>query len=307
MAFYTSVAIDELNGALAYWQLPAADKVTGAADGIENSTYFVEASGKHYVLTIFEQVGFDQLPFYSELMLWLAAQDLPVACPVIGADGPIFTVAGKPALLFPRIQGAHLKQANIEHVREIGEFLGRMHAKTQAYPQELANPRGLAWYQQTAETLQTQVNCELNEFLDLVCMQFEDLQAFNLPKGLIHGDLFKDNALFFEDRLTGVIDFFSAGTDLLILDVAVVANDWCGLPQGGVDSELTRELLAAYQRHRPLTAMEQATWQQALLVAAGRFWLSRLSDELQPVQGVVHAHKPSSQYLAHLQAHLRAL
>lgn len=307
MAFYTEVTAEELNAALAYWNLPAADQVRGAADGIENSTYFIEAGGSHYVLTIFEQVGFEQLPFYSDLMLWLAAQDLPVACPIIGADGPIFTVAGKPALLFPRIQGAHLKQASSEHVRDIGEFLGRMHAKTQNYPVVKPNPRGLGWYRETAKYLHNQLNCELNEYLDLLCIQCEDLHAFDLPKGLIHADLFKDNALFDGVRLTGVIDFFSAGTDILLLDLAVVANDWCGLPQGGVDVELTRELLAAYQRHRPLTAMEQATWPQALFVAAGRFWLSRLKGELAPAHGVLHAHKPSSQYLAHMRAHLQYL
>lgn len=307
MAFYTEISAEQLTQALAGWGLPAAESVKGAADGIENSTYFVEAGGQRYVLTIFEQITAEQLPFYSDLLLWLAARELPVACPVVGSAGAIQIIAGKPALLFPRLRGVHPQQPSAAQIREIGEFLGKMHAHTQAYPQELANPRGQDWYLATAQALQPQVNCELNEFLDLVCDQFADLSAFDLPRGLIHGDLFRDNALFEGDKLSGVIDFFSAGTDLLVLDVAVVANDWCGLPQGGVDRALVSELLAGYQRFRPLTAMEQATWSQALFVAAGRFWLSRLNDELRPSHGVVHAHKPSSQYLDHLRAHLRAL
>lgn len=304
MAVYTRISSQDLDTLLARYQLPTASNYQGASDGIENSTYFVNSGEQAYILTIFEELSAEQLPFFTRLMHWLAERNLPVACPLTDATGVVIQqVADKPALLFPRLTGSHPKRLDALHIHQIGDFLGRMHAETQHYPEQRQNPRGRQWLTATATQLQTALDDERRAWVAQATALSETLASSELPRGLIHGDLFHDNALFDGEQLTGVIDFYAAGTDILALDLAIVANDWCGLPQGGVDPGKTAILLAAYQSHRALSAPEQTLWPQLLQLAAARFWFSRLQQELFPAHGVTHLHKPSQQYLQHFLAH----
>lgn len=102
-------------------------------------------------------------------------------------------------------------------------------------------------------------------------------EANRLPKGVIHGDLFRDNVLFEGDRLTGLLDFHHAAVGYLIYDLAVAANDWCSLPDGRLKASQANVLLAAYHRLRPLTDTELAAFPDFMAYAALAFWLSRLS------------------------------
>jgi homoserine kinase type II len=111
----------------------------------------------------------------------------------------------------------------------------------------------------------------------------------SLPRGITHGDLFRDNALFGDDgKLQGVIDFYFAAENELLFDLAVAANDWCLAADGvGLDGELTAALLAGYDAERPLQDSERTAWRDELCAAALRFWLSRLFDYHQPRDGAV--------------------
>jgi homoserine kinase type II len=112
----------------------------------------------------------------------------------------------------------------------------------------------------------------------------------------VHADLFRDNALFERGRLSGVIDFYFAGVDCLLYDVAVCANDWCLVDPAadrGLDAARTRAFLAAYHALRPFAPAEREAWPVLLRAAALRFWLSRLHDLHLPRPGeLVHAHDP---------------
>lgn len=283
------------------------DDCRGASDGIENSTYFLFAGRDEYILTIFEELSAEELPFFVRLMQWLHERQLPVACPLPSKSGVVLhALSGKPALLFPRLPGRHPSPLTISHCEQVGRSLGRMHSATVHYPERRHNARGTLWMQQGRERLQGLVDADDLDLLDGQITNALELRALSIPMGVIHGDLFHDNALFDDGRLTGVIDFYNACTDILLLDLAIVLNDWCAAQDGGIDEAKARSLLGAYERERPLTTQERQHWQAVLQLAACRFWLSRLLQEKLPARpGVVHAHKPSAEYRQRLCYHQR--
>jgi homoserine kinase type II len=101
----------------------------------------------------------------------------------------------------------------------------------------------------------------------------------SLPRGAIHADLFRDNAMFDGDRLTGFFDFYFAGVDAFIFDIAVCLNDWStDTERGSLDEERAVSLIAAYDAVRPLAGGELRLLPAMMRAAALRFWLSRLWD-----------------------------
>ena len=306
MAFYTAVDEQELQALLQRYGIAALDSCDGASDGIENSTYFLRSGEQQWVLTLFEDIGAAELPFFVRLMDWLYVRGLPVAHALADRAGEaLHTLSGKPALLFPRVSGRHPRQTTIAQCAAIGDFLGRMHAASAQYPEQRDNPRGTAWMQQAAQQLQEHLDAEGRSLLEQQLHNARELRALPLPQGLIHADLFHDNALFEGDQLCGVIDFYVACTDLLALDLAIVINDWCAAADGGIEADKSAAVLAAYGQHRPLTPLEWQHWPAIQQLAAARFWLSRLLAEKAPRrEGVNHPHKPSAEYRARLCYHI---
>ena len=306
MAFYTAINEHELLALLERYGIEKLSSCVGVSDGIENTTYILTADSQQWILTLFEDLSIAELPFFARLMTWLHERELPVACPLIDKNGQALqNLSDKPALLFPRLPGQHPRNTTVAHCAVIGDFLGRMHTASVNYPEQRANPRGTEWMQQAHQRLDGFLNAEDMALLDAQIINAKILRTLPLPQGLIHGDLFHDNALFNGEQLCGVIDFYNACSDMLALDLAIVINDWCALPDGGVDAERTKTLLAAYSAQRPMTALEREHWQSVLQLAATRFWLSRLLAEKLPARADVnHPHKPSAEYRARLLHHL---
>ncbi|HQQ63066.1 MAG TPA: homoserine kinase [Pseudomonadales bacterium] len=306
MAFYTALLEHEVEDLCNRFGLGPLASCIGASDGIENSTYFLITDSSKYVLTLFEDISMSELPFFVGLMQWLDSRGLPVACPVRDRNGQVLQMlSGKPALLFPCLPGCHPSPVTLFQCEAIGSCLGKIHAGTYAYPERRDNPRGTGWMLDARLRL-----AGLMDAADLLLLdgQIENarlLRSQGLPLGVIHGDLFHDNALFVGNELTGVIDFYNACTDLLLLDLAVVVNDWCGKPDGSLNKSLVDAVVAAYEVERPLCLAEKQAWQATLQLAASRFWLSRLLAEKLPAShGVIHAHKPSAEYKSRLMYHL---
>lgn len=305
MAFYTALDESELLALLQRYGIGQLSSCVGVSDGIENTTYILDDGSGQWILTLFEDLSAAELPFFARLMIWLHERQLPVACPLADANGEILQkLSGKPALLFPRLPGQHPRVITPAHCAAIGDFLGRMHAASASYPEQRDNPRGTGWMERAGERLGGLISVEDAALLSGQVSNAKRLRALPLPQGLIHGDLFHDNALFENEHLCGVIDFYNACTDMLALDLAIMINDWCASADGGLDEQRVQTLLAAYNAHRPLTALELEHWQALLQLAATRFWLSRLLAEKLPARpGVNHPHKPSAEYRVRLLYH----
>ena len=297
MSVYTPVTESELSDWLRNYSVGRLVALEPIKSGIENTNYFVTTSQGRYVLTLFERLPEAELPFYLDLMAHLARHGIPCPAPVADlSDRYLQSLKGKPAALVTRLPGKSVERPGARECGELGMLLGRMHLAGRSYPAYLENPRGPKWWRLAAADLDRFLDGKKKSLLQAE-LQFQAGQRFpELPRGPVHADLFRDNALFDGERLSGVIDFYFAGVDCLLYDVAVCANDWCLVDLASdpsLDGARTRALLEGYGAVRPLTDLERAAWPVILRAAALRFWLSRLHDFHLPRPGVlVHAHDP---------------
>ncbi|MCL1860041.1 MAG: homoserine kinase [Proteobacteria bacterium] len=280
----------------------------GIANGVQNSNFFVTTTLGRYVLTLFEDIARAELPYYLHLMAHLARHGLPVPAPIANRDNEYLgTLANKPAVLVSRLPGASEERPDSGHCAKIGAMLASLHLAGRSYGRRQPNPRGARWRAQTAALLQPRLPADDAALLDAELRFQERVSAdfSRLPAGAIHGDPFRDNVLWADGFIGGVIDFYFAGFDALLLDVAVTVNDWCCMPGGALDPARVDALLAAYHSERPFTDAERAMWPATLRAAALRFWLSRTADRALSRAGELVLIKDPDEYrnILRLRAH----
>lgn len=281
MAAFTTFTEEALERYLVMFGKGTLKACTPVAGGIENSNYFVtldNGSGDlEYVLTIIEQFGFDEAPFFNKVMSKLFQYGLPVAAPHSTLDGMSSTIfCGKPTFLLPRLEGSHPVLVNEEHCFRIGEFLGSAHRALNDLKSTRPNPYNLGWMQGTLDSISNRLEESQKIQLAELLAEYERIEALELPSGLIHGDLFKDNALFTDQsELKGVIDFYHACHDILIQDIAIAINDWCQTSTGRIDEVLRASLIAGYEEIRPLEKEEVKALVPLQRTSAARFALTR--------------------------------
>jgi homoserine kinase type II len=288
MAVFTPVSQDQLHAWLARYPVGRLERFEGIETGIENTNYFVDTADGRWVLTLFERLPAVRLPFHLDLMRHLARRGIACPDPLADRDGALFSMlAGRPAALVTRLPGRGVVRPVPAHCGPVGDLLARMHLEARDYPGRQPNPRGLDWWLETApRVLPHLAQAPAALLADEVEVQraFARAETFRaLPASAVHADLFRDNVLFDGERLGGVIDFYFAGVDTWLFDLAVACNDWCiDDASGALDPVRLATLLDAYEARRPLTGPEQAAWPTMLRAAALRFWLSRLDDLHRP-------------------------
>jgi homoserine kinase type II len=239
-------------------------------------------------------------------MAHLADHGIPSARPLPNCHGSLLgELNGKPAALVSFLAGRDVKEADAEHCAAVGTMLARIHDAGQSYRNRMDNPRGLAWWREvTPQLLRFLSPAESQLLQDEVAYQSRH-RFDGLPRGAIHADLFRDNVLFENLRISGVIDFYFACTDTLLYDVAITVNDWCVLDDGGLDDARTAALLEAYQAERRLAPDEADAWPVMLRAAALRFWVSRLYDYHLPRPGELTHAKDPAHFQRILERHIR--
>ena len=291
MAVFTPVSEGSLQSLLSRFDLGELVGFQGIASGIENTNYFVDTTSGRFVLTLFEKLTAQQLPFYLELMRHLA--DRGVACPRPMADrsGAILhSCESKPASLATRLKGQWQPNPTPAHCHILGAAIAASHLAVADYSGSQPNLRGLSWWQQTVPQILPFLSPDqaglLKEELQAQTEFAATATAKRLPRGAVHADIFRDNVLFEETPqgpvLGGFIDFYFAGVDYFVFDLAVAVNDWCIThdqhDQGEILEQHRDALLAGYESVRPLSADEHQAWPMMLRAAAYRFWVSRLYD-----------------------------
>jgi homoserine kinase type II len=307
MAVYTEVSVDEASTLLQQLKLGDLKALRGCSGGIENTNYFVttELEGQihEYVLTLFERLTFEQLPFYLRLMKHLAQRGIPVPDPAADARGDlVFKAKGKPAAVVNKLRGQSELKPTSMHCFEVGRTLARMHLAGRDFPLQQPNLRGLPWWNETVPVVLPYLNATQAALIQSELAYQNHVAASSayaaLPCGPIHADLFRDNVMFDnldgKPELTGFFDFYFAGVDTWLFDIAVTLNDWCiDLDTGKPDAGRSQSLLAAYNAERPLETAERELLPAMLRGGALRFWISRLWDFYLPREAsMLKAHDP---------------
>ena len=294
MAVFTEVNAEQAQALLGELDLGELRELRGIEGGIENTNYFATTSEGEFVLTLFERLTFEQLPFYLHLMKHLAQRGIPVPDPAQNQAGVyLHALKDKPATVVNRLPGKSALAPSAEHCGAVGAMLARLHLAGRDFPLVQPNLRGLAWWNETAPVILPLLESAQADLLrsELAYQNHigEGSAYAALPRGPIHADLFRDNVLFHTDeatpgasrspRLSGFFDFYFAGVDTWLFDIAVTLNDWCiDLDTGEADPGRSARLLAAYDAVRPLTGPERRLMPAMARAGALRFWISRLWD-----------------------------
>lgn len=292
MSVYTPMSADDVRHLLAQYDLGQYQSHKGISAGVENTNFFVETDRHSLVLTLFEKHGIDELPFYLSLGEFLFERHCKVPQPFRDNQGQFLTSAkNKPAVFIERLSGTHVR-AEAAYAFEIGRAMADIHNATVQFHDQKPHSHGRNWIVQNAAQIAPQLNFDdqtlLARALDLVS-SIPD----SLPKGIIHADLFHDNALFEHGRITGIIDWYFAGYDDFALDIAIAMNDWCLNDEHLVDLSACEAFVEAYQQRRPLSDDELTNLPLLQIQSATRFWLSRwLAKQSAPVSEEVTVKDP---------------
>ncbi len=306
MSVYTTVENSQLTEFLKRYDIGELVDYQGISAGIENTNYFVDTTAGRYVLTLFESLAFDSIPYFLDLTAFLAEHDVPCAHPVASRDGIyLHRLNGKPAAIVKRLQGSEIENADIDHAAALGDALGHMHLVGQEFRLHRENSRGPRWWVQTTRRLASHLDEADAETLRQEIDYQKKFCRLHLPAGLTHADLFKDNVLWHQDRLTGIIDFYYACDDVLLYDIAVTANAWFCDAQGRLQAPQLQAFLQHYDRQRKLSTDEREAWPVMLRAAALRFWLSRLNDMHFPKPGEITHTKNPDVFKRILRNHIR--
>jgi homoserine kinase type II len=295
MSVFTTITLAEVQAHLQGFPIGEIVSLRGIAAGITNTNYFVITAKSKYVLTIFEESEMEDLPYFVDLMTHLATKGIPCPMPIADSKGvSLHALKGKPALMVSCLNGADTDTPSIDQCAQVGRALAQMHLAGQDFKHKSHNIRDLNWRVATADKVMDKLPAFDQKLLKQILEFQKHFDLSELPHGVIHGDLFRDNVLFDGEELGGFIDFYYACDDVLAFDVAVAVNDWCLLTSGEFDEPKLNAFMQAYTALRPFSEAEQHAWQGLLCIAALRFWLSRLYDWHFPHEGeLTHAKDPN--------------
>lgn len=311
MAVYTDVSDSALAAFVAGYDLGAVTAFKGIAEGVENTNFFLQTQSGSFILTLYEKrVAEGDLPFFMALLSHVAKEGLSCPRPVPDRAGALIgTLEGRKAALFTFLSGVSVRRPEAAHCAQVGDALAALHLATQNFPLARPNALSLGGWQALSKTISPragELNLALPELIRTALSGLETSWPQNLPRGVIHADLFPDNVLFFQGRLSGLIDFYFACNDFLAYDIAVALNAWCFEGDGSFNVTKARALVGGYQARRALSLAELAALPVLCRGAALRFLLTRAHDLLHHDPAALVRPKDPMEYAGKLRFFLQA-
>jgi len=307
MAVYTQVSAEALTAFLAKFDVGDLVSAKGIAEGVENSNYLVDTTQARFILTLYEKrVAADDLPYFMALLDHLAAKGLPVPPAIKDRTGAeIHELEGRAACLIQFLPGVSVTAPTIGQAGAAGSALGWMHSALQDFALDRPNTMGADSWQVQLDRCGRDLDRIAPGLFDTAARALDRVLAGwprGLPTGAIHADLFPDNVLMLGDKVTGLIDFYFACTDLRAYDVAVTHSAWAFDPTGHrFDRAVGDALLLGYRHSAILSGEERAMLPLLAEGAALRFLLSRAWDWLNTPADAMVTRKDPLAYLRRLE------
>jgi homoserine kinase type II len=311
MAVYTEVTDEALTDFLAGYDIGTVVAFRGITEGVENSNYSLRTTAGDFILTLYEKrVDPAELPWFLGLMEHLARRGIDCPLPVHGLDGEALReLAGRRAAITTFLPGVWPRRVRPEHCGPVGAALAALHVAGRDYAPRRRNALGPDDWRPLLERSRAraeEVQPGLTDQLDRALARILDAWPEGLPVGHIHADLFPDNVFFLDGRVSGLIDFYFAATDVFAYDIAVCLNAWCFEPDFAFNVTKARAMLKGYAAVREISSAERAAFPVLCQGAAIRFLLTRLFDWLNTPPNALVTRKDPLEYLRRLRFHLAA-
>ncbi len=308
MAVYTDLSDDDLRGLIALYDIGELLSAKGIAEGVTNTNYLLGTSTGPYILTLHEdRVDEKDLPFFLALQEhWSAAG---IVCPhaVHGRDGETLRhVCGRPAAIFTFLNGMPARRPGRAHIASLGETVATAHLASHDFTMTRPNALGLEGWKTFAAATAARADEIMPGLADGIAAEIaylENVWPADLPRGAIHADLSPDNVFFQGSRLSGIIDFNYACTDLFAYELAILINDWCFETDSQFNATKARALFAAYGAKRALTEQEIAAMPVLARGASMPYMLTRLYDWFNRAEGSLVKRKSPLDYWERLKFH----
>jgi len=308
MAVYTEISDSQLAEFLQDYEIGTAVSCKGIAEGVENSNFLLFTERGPYILTLYEKrVALGDLPFFLGLMEHLAAKSVPCPTPIHGLDGNVLrSLCGKPAAITSFLSGVSPKSPNLTHCKNVGLALADLHINGSNYSARRKNSLSRDGWEKLFLLVEDRADHITPGLTKLIRSEIDYLKEFwpdDLPKGVIHADLFPDNVFFKDNQLTGLIDFYFACNDFFAYDLAICLNAWCFESDFSFNRHKAKSMTLAYNNRRPLTPSELSALPMLARGAALRFLTTRLFDWLNLVEGALVKPKDPIEYVHKLRFH----
>ena len=303
MAVYTQLGAEALGALISEYEVGELRSAKGIAEGVSNSNWLIETtgndhSGARFILTMYElRMEVADLPFFLGLLDHLAMSGCPVPRTIHDRGGRSFRfVDGKAVALIEFLPGVSVSEPTAGQARAVGAALAQMHLAAASFAGTRPNGLGPAEWQRLAAACGSDGLGSIDPALAaIVARELPLLGAqwpTDLPRSVIHADLFPDNVLMLGETVTGLIDFYFACNELTAYDVAVTHAAWCFDASGSsFRPDLSAALLAGYENIRPLSAAERSALPLLARGAALRFTLTRAFDWMNTPAGALVTRK----------------
>ena len=308
MAVYTHIDAEMLEKFLLGYDIGSPLVFKGIAEGVSNSNYFLQTDVSRYILTLYEmRANTKDLPYFLDVMHHLAGAALPCPLPVEDKKGvALQKLEGKSACIISFLDGVSVSHPTPDQCANVGQVMAEMHLASASFEQSRENELSVDGWVEMANSVRDKADTIMPGLAKLIDDEISYLKAHwpkGLPTGLVHADLFPDNVLFTGDKLTGIIDFYFACTDLYAYDIAICINAWCFDDDHKFQTSHAKRLTEMYDMARPLTPAEVNALPVLCRGAALRFLLTRTYDWLNPVSDALVSAKDPLEYVKRLQFH----
>ncbi len=311
MAVYTKFEKKNIEEILSNYTIGKLNAYKGIKEGIENTNYFLLVDNKKYILTVYEKrIKSEDLPFFSELMSSLNKAHVKCPVPVVNKQkDSISDYKGKKLMIVTYLEGKAKKILTPQNCRSIGIEVAKMHEITKNFKIKRSNDLSVDSWRKLFNSVKkecSKIHPDLSKLIESNLNDVEKNWPSNLPRGIIHADLFSDNIFFINNKFSGLIDFYFSCEDFYAFEIAICFNALCfdGVPKNlSFNVTKAKNFIDGYSSVRKLNDNEKSNIKVLSQGAALRFLLTRVFDALNTIKGATVKVKDPMEYLKRLEFH----